>query len=253
MRIPRLHVEQTLIEHSVVVLSQQASHYLCKVLRVKAGRELVLFNGVLTDAGSTGEYRATLTEANKKAAVVKIENFIASQVESNLTLELACCIIKNDRMDWLLQKATELGVTVISPLLSEHTDVKMSVERMGKKQLHWRQTVISACEQSGRTQVPVVNSPVPISEWLMQDTSDNKYVLHPHDSTAFVFGNSCSQAKLTKVALLVGPEGGLSDDEVAIAHRHQFKSIRLGPRILRAETAPLVALAIIQSQLGDLS
>jgi 16S rRNA (uracil1498-N3)-methyltransferase len=252
MRTPRLYVNQKLTENSVVVLEQQASHYLCKVLRVKAGRELVLFNGCLSDAGSSGEYRATLTEANKKAAVVALTNFTATQSESNLKLELACCLIKNDRMDWLLQKATELGVTSISPLFSEYTDVKLSAERVDKKQCHWQQIVISACEQSGRSQVPVVNSPIPISQWLTQDTSENKYVLHPYDAKPFVLDNKPRQDSLT-VALLVGPEGGLSDAEVATAHVHQFKSIQLGPRILRAETAPLVALSIIQSQLGDFS
>jgi 16S rRNA (uracil1498-N3)-methyltransferase len=250
MRIPRLYINQKLTENSVLVLEQQASHYLCKVLRVKAGRELVLFNGCLSDVGTSGEYRATLTEANKKAAVVELKQFTATQSESNLKLELACCLIKNDRMDWLLQKATELGVTTISPLLSEYTDVKLSVERVEKKQCHWQQIVISACEQSGRTQIPIVNSPTPLSQWLTQDTSEYRYVLHPYDAKPFVFDNKLRQDS-PAVALLVGPEGGLSDTEVAKAHTHQFKSIQLGPRILRAETAPLVALSIIQSQLGD--
>jgi 16S rRNA (uracil1498-N3)-methyltransferase len=250
MRIPRLYINQKLTENSVLVLEQQASHYLCKVLRVKAGRELVLFNGCLSDVGTSGEYRATLTEANKKAAVVDLKQFTATQSESNLELELACCLIKNDRMDWLLQKATELGVTTISPLISEYTDVKLSVERVEKKQCHWQQIVISACEQSGRTQIPIVNSPTPLSQWLTQDTSEYRYVLHPYDAKPFVFDNKLRQDSPT-VALLVGPEGGLSDTEVAKAHTHQFKSIQLGPRILRAETAPLVALSIIQSQLGD--
>jgi 16S rRNA (uracil1498-N3)-methyltransferase len=252
MRIPRLFVNQKLTENSVVVLEQQASHYLCKVLRVKAGREIVLFNGCSSDTGSSGEYRATLTEANKKAAVVALTNFTATQSESNLKLELACCLIKNDRMDWLLQKATELGVTSISPLFSEHTDVKLSAERMDKKQLHWQQIVISACEQSGRTQIPVVNSPISISQWLTQVISENKYVLHPYNAKPFVLDNKSRHNSLT-VALLVGPEGGLSDEEVTKAHAHQFQSVLLGPRILRAETAPLVALSIIQSQLGDFS
>lgn len=252
MRIPRLYVDQKLTEKSVVILEQQPSHYLCKVLRVKAGRELVLFNGYLSDTGSRGEYLATLTEANKKAAVVELKKFTATQSESNLKLELACCLIKNDRMDWLLQKATELGVTTISPLFSEHTDVKLSAERLDKKQCHWQQIVISACEQSGRNHVPIVNDPMSISKWLKQDSSENKYMLHPYDAEPFAFANKSRQVKLS-VALLVGPEGGLSDEEVAQAHRHQFKSVSLGPRILRAETAPLVALSILQSQLGDLS
>lgn len=252
MRIPRLYINQLLTENSTVVLGQESSHYLCKVLRVKADRQLVLFNGYLSDAGESGEYQATLIEADKKACVVEIKKFIETQSESPLKLELACCLIKNDRMDWLLQKATELGVTKISPLFSEFTDVKLSAERIDKKQRHWQQIVISACEQSGRTQVPIVNSPVSLSDWLVQDKSEGRYVLHPYNAKPFVFDNTLRSVTKT-VSLLVGPEGGLSDQEVNEAHANQFQSVLLGPRILRAETAPLVALSILQSQLGDFS
>jgi 16S rRNA (uracil1498-N3)-methyltransferase len=252
MRIPRLYVKQLLTQHSTVILERESSHYLCTVLRVKAGRELVLFNGYLSDAGVSGEYQATLIEANKKAAVIEIKEFVQTQCESNLKLELACCLIKTDRMDWLLQKATELGVTSISPLFSEFTDVKLPVDRIEKKQCHWQQIVISACEQSGRTHIPIVNSPIPLSQWLAQDKSEGRYVLHPYNAKPFVFDDTLKKTTKT-VALLVGPEGGLSDAEVNDAHANQFESVLLGPRILRAETAPLVALSILQSQLGDFS
>ena len=252
MRTPRLYVKQLLTEHSTVLLEQESSHYLCTVLRVKAGRELVLFNGFLSAAGERGEYQATLIEANKKAAVVEIKKFVETQSESPLKLELACCLIKNDRLDWLLQKATELGVTTISPLFSKFTDVKLPADKIEKKQYHWQQIVISACEQSGRTHIPIVNSPISLSQWLAQDKSEDKYVLHPYNAKPFVFDNTLKQTTKT-VALLVGPEGGLSVEEVNDAHANQFKSVLLGPRILRAETAPLVAISILQSQLGDFS
>jgi 16S rRNA (uracil1498-N3)-methyltransferase len=252
MRIPRLYVKQKLSANSNVELSQETSHYLCNVLRVKAGREVVLFDGRLSDDGKTGEYQATLLEANKRSAVVAIKKFIETQSESQLNIELACCLIKNDRMDWLIQKATELGVTSISPLFSEYTDVKLSAERLDKKQFHWQQIVISACEQSGRTQIPIVNFPSSLSGWIVQSSAEEKYVLHPYNAKPFAFYNSHQKNNKT-VALLMGPEGGLSDKEVNEAHAKQFKSVLLGPRILRAETAPLVALSILQSQLGDFS
>jgi 16S rRNA (uracil1498-N3)-methyltransferase len=252
MRIPRLYVKQKLSANSSLELPQETSHYLCNVLRVKAGRELVLFDGHLSVDGKAGEYQATLLEANKRSAVVEIKNFIETQSESKLNIELACCLIKNDRMDWLIQKATELGVTTISPIFSEYTDVKLSAERLDKKQSHWQQIVISACEQSGRTYIPIVNYPTSLSAWIEQNSSDEKLVLHPYNAEPFVTHGS-HQKNIKSVALLVGPEGGLSDKEITKAHNNNFKSVLLGPRILRAETAPLAALSILQNQHGDFS
>ncbi len=254
MRIPRLYCKQVLSPKSRIVLDKETSHYLCTVLRLKANRDLVLFNGELSD--TTGEYQARLVEANKKAAVVEIGEFTKTGTESTLDIELACCLIKNDRFDWLLQKATELGVTSISPIISEFTDVKHSVklskERLEKKILHWQQIVVSACEQSGRTRVPIVNVPTALIDWLTGDMNrvDEKYVLHPYNAVPFSF-NDKQKAETKKIILLVGPEGGLSEEEIAIAHGQQFTSVSVGPRILRAETAPLTALSILQYQLGD--
>lgn len=252
MRTPRLYIKQVLTENSTVVLEQESSHYLCTVLRIKVGRGLVLFNGELSEGAQRCEYQAIVVDANKRSAIVEIKQRVTVSRDSLLDIELACCLIKNDRMDWLLQKATELGVTKISPLLSEFTDVKLSKERVLKKQVHWQQIVISACEQSGRTQVPVVNSPLPLSEWLSQNRSGNQYMLHPYEAIPLRF-DAKDVTQQGSIALLVGPEGGLSNDEVEEAHGKGFKSILLGPRILRSETAPLVALSILQSQLGDIN
>lgn len=264
MRIPRLYCKQILSSKSRLVLDKEASHYVCTVLRLKANRKLVLFNGELSD--DFGEYHATLIEANKRAAVIEVGAFIKTKVESPLNIELACCLIKSDRFDWLLQKATELGVTSISPIVSEFTDVKHSVklskERVEKKLLHWQQIVISACEQSGRTQVPIVNAPTALTDWLLDNASDGikdgvksadaRYLLHPYNAEPFSF-NEEQKTTIKKIILLIGPEGGLSNEEVAVAHDHKFTSVLVGPRILRAETAPLTALSILQHQLGDLT
>jgi len=262
MRIPRLYCKQVLSSKSRLVLDKETSHYLCTVLRLKANRKLILFNGELSD--EFGEYQAILIDANKKAAVIEVGDFINKKIESPLNIELACCLIKNDRFDWLLQKATELGVTSISPIISEFTDVKHSVklskERLEKKVLHWQQIVVSACEQSGRTQVPFVNTPIALTDWLSVNknsginsniaSEEARYLLHPYNAEPFTF---CQEQKsiIKKIVLLVGPEGGLSNEEVAVAHDHNFTSVLVGPRILRAETAPLTALSILQHQLGD--
>lgn len=152
-------------------------------------------------------------------------------------------------MDWLLQKATELGVTRFSPLLSEYSDVKIPAERLQKKINHWQQVVISACEQSGRTLIPEVRPPQALQPWVDSCEAEQKLVLHPYRSRPL---SQLSAGKSPNLALLIGPEGGLSDAEVALAHTKEFASISLGPRILRAETAPLAALSIIQHQLGDM-
>ena len=172
MRTPRLYISQVLVENARIILDKEASHYVCVVLRLKANRELVLFNGQLS-AGD-GEYKATLLEANKRAAVVEVGEFRATKSESPLAIELACCLIKNDRFDWLLQKATELGVSSISPIISEFTDAKLPKDRLEKKVRHWQNIVISACEQSERTRVPTVHEPVSLGAWLCGNKSDQK-------------------------------------------------------------------------------
>ena len=149
-------------------------------------------------------------------------------------------------MDWLIQKATELGVAAISPLISDFTDIKLSEDRYPKKIKHWRQIVENACQQSGRTALPSIYSPQLLSQWLEQVEADSKWVLHPYQSRKLK-----ADGNVKTVALLAGPEGGLSDREFALAQRQKFVATRLGPRILRTETAPLAALSLLQHQLGD--
>ena len=141
----------------------------------------------------------------------------------------------------------ELGVTRITPLLSEFTDSKFPPERYQKKQRHWQQIAIHACEQCGRARIPVVNALTAIEQWLPTVVAEHKYVLHPYDSQPF----TAAANKPTSVALLVGPEGGLSNREVQLARVHHFIALSLGPRILRAETAPLAMLALLQASYGD--
>lgn len=245
MHIPRLYIPQTLAENTSIELEPAAAHHITKVLRMKPGRKLIIFNGqVYRDAA--GEFSAVIASIEKKRVMVELTAFVPRQTESSLAIELGVCIIKPDRMDWLLQKACELGVNTVAPLWSEYTDVKLPAERLEKKLHHWRQVLISASEQSGRTRVPALIEPQPLAQWTSTVKADQCRVLHP-----YVQSSSQTVASPSSLALLVGPEGGLSDAEVELALDQGFAPMTLGPRILRAETAPLAAISLLQSQYGD--
>jgi 16S rRNA (uracil1498-N3)-methyltransferase len=245
MRIPRIYTTQPLSENSSITLDQAAAHYVVNVLRMREGRPLILFNG------EGGEYEGTLATTSKKSAMVNLFKFTDVVVESPIETVLGVCLIKNDRMDWLMQKATELGVAKICPLLSEFTDVKFHQDRADKKMQHWNQVVINACQQSGRTGIPVIEKPIKLEDWAARVESDQKLVLHPYQSKKLkeIIADDLT---VNSVALLVGPEGGLSEDEVKVTHQYGFQPLSMGPRILRAETAPLAALSLVQQVFGDL-
>jgi 16S rRNA (uracil1498-N3)-methyltransferase len=244
MHIPRIYLTQSLTENTTVELESSAAHHIATVMRMKAGRSIVVFNGQLHQ-GMFGEFEATLAYVSKKSVAVAVGRFVERKTESPLAVELGACLIKNDRMDWLLQKATELGVTTITPLWSEYTDVKIPEDRLEKKMRHWQQVVINACEQSGRVVVPVVHMPQKIQAWITTVNAEQKIVLHPYVES------SASSHSSESAALLVGPEGGFSEQEVEFAVEKNFNGMVLGPRILRAETAPLAALTALQLQSGD--
>ena len=241
MRIPRIYTEQTLSAGSEVELEESSSHHLLKVLRMSEGRELILFNG------SGGEYAATISMAGKKVARVRLGDFSQDDRESPLITELAIGISKGDRFDWVLQKATELGVTKITPLFSERTEVKLQGERLQKRIGQWQKIIVGACEQCQRNRLPVLETPQALEAFLVNCTSEQKFVLH-HRADAQLRDIS----KPSSVALMIGPEGGLSDAEISAAENSGFISLTLGPRVLRTETAPITALTLVQSLWGDL-
>ena len=229
MRIPRIYTQQALTLNAEIQLEEQASNHLAKVLRMQEGRELILFNG------QGGEYSAVITSIKKKAVLATLNSFTEINQQSPLATELGIAISKGDRMEWLIQKATELGIHSISPLQSENSQLKLNAERMQKKQQQWQQIAISACEQCGRNIVPTVNAIQPLDQWLATVEAEKKLVLH-HRSETTLTGN-----KPASVALLIGPEGGLSAAEISHAQKHDFQALTLGPRVLRTETAPLTA------------
>jgi 16S rRNA (uracil1498-N3)-methyltransferase len=241
MRIPRIYTAQTLAADSVVILEPEPANHVARVLRLVAGDQLVLFDG------NGGEYPADITAVDKKRVQVLTGAHRSSECESPLAIHLGIALSRGDRMDWIVQKSTELGVASLTALTTERTGVKLVGDRAGKRLLHWREVAISACEQCGRNRPPTINPLSSLQEWLATTDAQRKFVLH-HRGQA----TQGMQSPPNDIALLVGPEGGLSDNEIMAAERADFTSLRLGPRVLRTETAPLAALAILQARWGDM-
>jgi 16S rRNA (uracil1498-N3)-methyltransferase len=242
MRIPRIYIDQALAITESVLLNESVSHYLSKVLRMQEGRELIVFNG------QGGEYSAQIKEVGKKQVSIQVNQFTEDNRQSPLELHLAIGVSRGERMDWVLQKATELGVTRIIPLITERTEVKIKGEKQDKKMQHWQQIIVSACEQCQRNLLPLLQEPQLIDDWLKTVSTDYRFVLHHRNH------QSLSKSTAPKsVTLLIGPEGGLSEEEIILAENEKFQSLRLGPRVLRTETAPVAAISLVQYLWGDLS
>jgi 16S rRNA (uracil1498-N3)-methyltransferase len=242
MRIPRVYSPQTMAIGDCLELEAGAARHLTSALRMSPGQVITLFNG------QGGEYTAELIEAKKGKAKVSITNFDQVSRESSLSIHLAIGISRGERMDWIMQKATELGVSEITPLFTERCEVKLSGDRLEKKIGHWQQVAISACEQSQRNTVPLVNTPKKLEQWQASCDASLKLVLH-HRTELSLTNTPRPNAE---VALLIGPEGGLSEREIEQAIALNFQPLALGPRVLRTETAPLAAIAILQSLWGDM-
>lgn len=241
MRIPRIHLPQPLAVGDEVALPETAAHHLVRVLRLGPGAPLRLFNG----AG--GEYAAVLTAVDKRRAGARLQAFDPREAELPFRVVLAQAVSRGDRMDLTLQKAVELGVAAIVPLRSARSAPLPSGERLARRMAHWRGIVVSACEQCGRNRLPEIAAPIDLGVWLAQPPDGTRLVLDPEAGRP-LRGVPLAPGALT---LLVGPEGGLDDDELARAGRAGCLPIALGPRILRTETAALVALAQLQLLHGD--
>lgn len=241
MRIPRIFTDQPLAAQASVTLEENASRHLCQVLRMQSGDALTLFNG---DGSS---YQAQIEFADKKKALVRVLEATTGDAPPPLYIHLGIALSKGDRFDWVLQKATELGVSRVTPLYTQRVDVKLNRERSEKKQRHWQQVIVSACEQCGRNTLPRLDEPTALAPWLSGLEADQKWVLSPTHSDNFRGADQPASA-----ALLIGPEGGLDDSEVELALRSDFKALQLGPRILRTETAPVAAISILQYRWGDM-
>ncbi|WJM97926.1 16S rRNA (uracil(1498)-N(3))-methyltransferase [Pseudomonas defluvii] len=238
MRLSRFFIDAPLSlgEHD---LPEAQAHYIGRVLRMATGDAVQLFDG------SGQEYLGELLEVGKKNVRVVLSETLPGQAESMLHVHLGQGLSRGERMDWAIQKATELGANEITPIVSERCEVRLKDERADKRLAHWRQVAISACEQCGRSRLPVIHAPMLLADWLKQRDEALKLVLHP------VAEPMVSHARPEHLAFLIGPEGGLSEAEVEQAKSTGFHAARLGPRVLRTETAPVVALAVAQQLWGD--
>ncbi|WP_087720828.1 16S rRNA (uracil(1498)-N(3))-methyltransferase, partial [Salinicola salarius] len=224
-----------------VVLPEGPARHVALVLRLREGASLTLFDG----AGH--EAQATLVEVGRKRVVARIEQVSAGSGESPLRVHLGQAISKGDRMDYAIQKSVELGVAAITPLYVEHGDVRLKGDREAKKLAHWQGVAVSACEQCGRASVPPIHPPQTLAQWLAGRDESLRLVLHPATDDSWQ-----QAASVDSAALLIGPEGGLCDTEIEAARSAGFQPLTLGPRILRTETAPVVALTLLQHHFGDL-
>ncbi|ABI37770.1 16S rRNA (uracil(1498)-N(3))-methyltransferase [Shewanella bicestrii] len=242
MRVPRIYQPQPLAVNQQLNLDEDGAAHIGKVLRMGSGEHISLFNG------DGNDYLAEIVDAGKKSVTVKVLSCEANPSESPLNLHLGQVISRGDRMEFTIQKSVELGVNTITPLFSDRCGVKLTGERLEKKIQQWQKIVISACEQSGRSQVPIVRPAMELQEWCSEPTSALKLNLHPRAA----HGINGLDLSHTRVRLLIGPEGGLSAEEIAMTETYQFTDVLLGPRVLRTETASLTAITALQLRFGDL-
>lgn len=240
MRVSRLFVDKNLNSGHSIELDAETGHYVRSVLRLKQGQSIILFNG------QGGEYVCKLGEVSKKSVRVDIEEHIDRDVESPLLVRLGIGISRGDRMDWAIQKAVELGVNHLTPLVTERCVIKFSPEKSQQRLQHWQNIILHAAEQSGRNRLPELGKISNLPDWtnLQQDL---KVFLDPHAGQVL----TDFQAETKVVTLLSGPEGGFSEQERRIAISSGFIPVRMGARILRTETAVLAALAAVQTLWGD--
>ena len=241
-RQPRIYTSQSLVSVNSVELTGPASHYLARVLRLSKGAPIILFNGDGRD------YSGEICDIQRQSVLVRLIDNQVVGTESVLNITLVQAISRGERMDYSLQKATELGVVCIQPVLSSRVGVRLKEGRMAKRLAHWQGVVISACEQSGRAVIPEVKKPLSMAQWLAVVDESPRLVLDPSAD------NKLSSISLTgnSVSILVGPEGGLSAAEIEEVRAKSVKAVSLGPRVLRTETAGPAAIAVLQAIAGDL-
>lgn len=242
MHTPRLYLPQALVRGDTVHIGGQAAHHVKHVLRLQAGSGIRVFDG----AGN--EYHATLVDIGRAEVSALVGERAAGIAESPLPVTLAQGITRNDRMDIILQKAVELGVATIQPLWMQRCQTHLKGVRLEKRIRHWRGVIISACEQCGRTTLPQLAAPDSYPHWINSLPEQGcRLMLQPGGSTSL----RALAPPLEGICILAGPEGGLNPDEQLLARNAGFLGIRLGPRVLRTETAALTALAAMQALWGD--
>ncbi|WP_217543502.1 16S rRNA (uracil(1498)-N(3))-methyltransferase [Vibrio metschnikovii] len=242
MRIPRIYHPSLIHQLGTLALSDDAANHIGKVLRMQPGQSVTLFDG------SDAEFPAVISEISKKQLTVDIQQRIEKSIESPLNLHLGQVISRGDKMEFTIQKSVELGVNTITPLLSERCGVKLDPKRFEKKLQQWQKIAIAACEQCGRNRIPVIRPVMELEAWCAEPSQALKLNLHPRAS----YSINTLPEPVSNVRLLIGPEGGLSEQEIAMTEQYHFAETLLGPRVLRTETAALTAITALQVRFGDL-
>jgi 16S rRNA (uracil1498-N3)-methyltransferase len=244
MALKRLHVAEKLAAGAELRLGEEAARYLGRVLRLRTGDTVHVFNG------DDGEWTATIGRFGKNRVTLLLHDPVENAAEPELTIHLVQGVSRGERMDFVVQKATELGVTRITPVLTDHGVVKLDAERAEKRRHHWQGVAASACEQSGRIRPPLVDAPLQLNDWLGAGGAGDatKLILRPGEGELL----SAAGTPVAGLCLLIGPEGGFSEREYDDAGFAGFRAVTLGPRILRTETAAVAAIAIAQALWGDL-
>jgi 16S rRNA (uracil1498-N3)-methyltransferase len=240
MRIPRIYLNQPLTAHQTIPLDGRNAHYLSTVLRMKSGMMITAFDG------SGLEYACQLLDLDKKSGNILTADAVNPGTESSLFTTLAIGISRGERMDYVVQKSTELGIHRIQPLFTENCEVRLDEKRAEKRREHWQQIAISACEQSGRVIPPEILTPITLSTWI--DLAHEGCCLLLDQAQPAQLN---SMERPDTVTLLIGPEGGVSENEKALALSKGFKGLTLGSRTLRTETAPVAALSLCQFLWGS--
>jgi 16S rRNA (uracil1498-N3)-methyltransferase len=267
MRLTRVYVDSPVAAGKRVVVEGSAANHIARVLRLRSGDSLTVFDG------SGGEFGARIEEFRKEAVVVAVEEHRPLDRESPLPLTLVQGISRGERMDWIIQKATELGASRIVPVFTKRSVVRLDEKQAERKLQHWRAITVAACEQCGRNRIPDLAAPVDFFDMLTGDSSARPDSAGRPDSTGHPdpagHPDSTGATRLLLsptgdlriddlqdvgkgITVLIGPEGGLEDVEQEAAIAAGFKAVRLGPRVLRTETAAIAALTIIQRYFGDL-
>jgi 16S rRNA (uracil1498-N3)-methyltransferase len=242
MRLTRCYVPLPLAAGDTLQLPSEVATHVGRVLRARAGQLLTLFDG------RGGEYDATIVQIDRRGVRVRIELHRAIERESPLAVTLLQALARGERMDFIVQKATELGVAAIVAMGGDRSVVRLDGAGLARRCEHWRAVAISACEQCGRNRVPTIGYVADLASACREaDATSQRLLLAPDAERTLV----AAAREAAHIALAVGPEGGFSDDELALAKQQGFKFCRLGPRVLRAETAPLAALAALQAVAGD--
>ncbi len=240
-RFFRFFVSEPLEEGKELWLQGERFHYISNVLRFKKGDELTIFNG------KGGEFVSEIVEILKGKILVRLKCYLAKDVESPLKIHLGQIVSKKEHMDYTIQKATELGVITFTPLFGDRSEVKLSSDRLNTRLERWRKIIIHACEQSGRNYLMDLRTPMSFKEYVSVTFSTPLLFLEPKAS------NKISNLPGTReLSLVIGPEGGFSEQELIILNEYGALGVNLGPRILRTETAGLVGISILQSIWGDI-